>query len=64
MRPIVIGISGGSGSGKTTVALRVANHFLRRKVVILHHDAYYVDRSDLSLEERRELNFDHPISVT
>ncbi len=62
MRPIVIGISGGSGSGKTTVAMRVADHFVRRKVVTLHHDAYYVDRSDLPLEERRKLNFDHPDS--
>ena len=62
MRPIVIGISGGSGSGKTTVALRVADQFVNRKVVILHHDAYYVDRSELPIEERRKLNYDHPDS--
>ncbi len=60
MRPIVIGIAGGSGSGKTTVALRLAEHFVNRKVVILNHDSYYRDRRDLSLEERRQLNFDHP----
>ncbi len=62
MRPIVIGISGGSGSGKTTVAMRVADDFVRRKVVILNHDSYYVDRSELPLEERKNLNFDHPDS--
>ncbi|MDP6462037.1 MAG: uridine kinase [Gemmatimonadota bacterium] len=61
-RPIVIGIAGGSGSGKTTVALRVADHFENRKVVILHHDSYYRDRSDLPLEDRRRLNYDHPDS--
>lgn len=60
MRPVVIGIAGGSGSGKTTVALRLADHFPNRKVVILHHDSYYRDRSDLSPEERAKLNYDHP----
>jgi uridine kinase len=59
---IVIGIAGGSGSGKTTVAQRLADHFPHEKVAILHHDSYYRDRSDLSLEERAALNFDHPDS--
>ncbi len=62
MRPIVIGIAGGSGSGKTTVALRVAENFVKRRVVILNHDSYYRDRSDLSMDERSRLNFDHPES--
>ena len=62
MRPIVIGIAGGSGSGKTTVALRLADHFVNRKVVILHHDSYYRDRPELPIEERRQLNYDHPES--
>jgi uridine kinase len=57
---IVIGIAGGSGSGKTTVALRLAEHFPHEKVAIVHHDSYYRDRSDLPPEERRTLNFDHP----
>lgn len=60
MRPIIVGIAGGSGSGKTTVAMRVAAQFPNRRVVILHHDSYYRDRTDLSLEERAALNFDHP----
>jgi uridine kinase len=62
MRPIVIGIAGGSGSGKTTVAVRLADQFRDERVVILHHDAYYVDRRDLPLEERKKLNYDHPDS--
>ncbi len=62
MRPIIIGIAGGSGSGKTTVALRVAESFVNRKVVILHHDSYYRDRFELPIEERRRLNYDHPDS--
>ena len=62
MRPIVIGIAGGSGSGKTTVALRLAESFVNRRVVILHHDSYYRNRPELALEERRRLNFDHPDS--
>lgn len=62
MKPVVIGIAGGSGSGKTTVALRLADRFRDRRVVILHHDSYYRDRSDLPLDERRRLNFDHPES--
>jgi uridine kinase len=59
---IVIGIAGGSGSGKTTVGLRLAEHFPHEKVVIVHHDSYYRDRSDLPEEERGRLNFDHPDS--
>jgi len=57
---VIIGIAGGSGSGKTTVALRLADRFRDRRVVILHHDSYYRDRSELPLEERSKLNFDHP----
>jgi uridine kinase len=62
MGSIVLGIAGGSGSGKTTVALRLAEHFAHEKVAILHHDAYYRDRSELPLEQRAELNYDHPDS--
>lgn len=56
----VIGIAGGTGSGKTTVARRVASAAPADRVTILEHDAYYADRRDLSFEERSELNFDHP----
>ena len=59
-RPIVIGIAGGTGCGKTTVALKVKSHFPEERVEIIHHDNYYHDRPDLPLEERAHLNYDHP----
>ncbi len=58
--PVIIGIGGGSGSGKTTVALRVRDRFPRKTVEIIHHDSYYLDRPDLTAEERHLINYDHP----
>ena len=55
----VIGIAGGSGSGKTTLARNIANHFGDR-IAVLRHDDYYKERSDLPIEERNKLNYDHP----
>jgi len=60
--PIIIGIGGGTGSGKTTVAREVRKHFPEESVVILHHDSYYVDRSDLLPASRENINYDHPDS--
>jgi uridine kinase len=60
--PIIIGIGGGTGSGKTTVAREVRKHFPEESVVILHHDSYYVDRSDLPPASRENINYDHPDS--
>ncbi len=62
MNPIIIGIGGGTGSGKTTVAREVRKHFPEQSVVILHHDSYYVDRSDLPPASRENINYDHPDS--
>lgn len=62
MDPIIIGISGGTGSGKTTVAKQVRRHFPEESVVIIHHDSYYLDRSHLAPEERERINYDHPSS--
>ncbi|MFH1690083.1 MAG: uridine kinase [Candidatus Eisenbacteria bacterium] len=62
MDPIIIGIGGGTGSGKTTVAKQVRKHFPEESVVIVHHDSYYVDRSDLSPASRENINYDHPDS--
>lgn len=56
---IVIGIAGGSGSGKTTLTRNIAAHF-GDCVSVLRHDDYYKSQKDLSLEERAELNYDHP----
>jgi len=59
-KPVLIGIAGGTGSGKTTVATLVKARFGDEKVIIIHHDSYYKDRSDISPEEREKLNYDHP----
>lgn len=56
---MVIGICGGTGSGKTTVALKILDA-VRDRVVFIQHDHYYKDLSHLPLEERHLLNFDHP----
>jgi uridine kinase len=60
MRPLIIGIAGGSGSGKSTVAQRIASAFGDQRVAFLDMDAYYRDFPALAFEERRKLNFDHP----
>jgi uridine kinase len=57
--PLVVGIAGGTASGKTTVARKVRDA-LATRVSFLDQDSYYRDLSDMSLEERREVNFDHP----
>lgn len=60
MTPIVIGVAGGSGSGKTTVVRRIVDSLGDEQVSVLEHDRYYRDRNDLRLEERAALNYDHP----
>ncbi len=60
MKPLVIGIAGGSGSGKSTVARNVAAALGDASVAFLDMDAYYLDHSHLALEERRKVNWDHP----
>lgn len=60
MRPVVIGIAGGSGSGKSTVLQRIVHAFGPDRIAVLDHDAYYRDLSDRSFEERVHFNFDHP----
>ena len=59
-RSIVIGIAGGTGSGKTTAAVQVQSHFAAERVVIIHHDNYYRDLAHLPFEERARINYDHP----
>jgi uridine kinase len=58
--PVVIGIAGGSGSGKTTVLRRITSELDEDEVAVLDHDAYYRDLSHLDPDERRQFNFDHP----
>jgi uridine kinase len=59
----VIGIAGGTGSGKTTLARAIRAALPDEHVGVLEHDHYYKDRSELSADERAQLNFDHPESL-
>ena len=61
--PIVIGIAGGTGSGKTTVANVILNRVGKHRIAYIPHDAYYRDLSDLPYEQRAAINFDHPDSL-
>ena len=60
---LVIGIAGGSGSGKTTVVKALTEKLNAQKVVVIPQDSYYKDSSDLSDEEKRHHNFDHPDAI-
>ena len=60
---MVIGIAGGSGSGKTTVVKKIMSLFPKQDVILLSQDNYYKDISQLSAEKRKETNFDHPDSI-
>lgn len=59
-RPVLVGVAGGSAAGKTTVVRRLAERLGAGGVAVVHHDAYYHDRSTLSPAEREEVNYDHP----
>jgi uridine kinase len=61
--PLVIGVAGGSGSGKTTVAEIVLKRVGRQRIAFLQHDSYYRELTDLSLAQRAQVNFDHPNSL-
>ncbi len=60
MTPLFIGIAGGTGSGKSTIAHKLATALPTESVVTIDHDAYYRDRSDLAIADRQQLNYDHP----
>ncbi len=59
-KPLIIGLAGGSGSGKSTVARNVADNLGSLSVAFIDMDAYYRNFTELSLDERRRLNWDHP----
>jgi uridine kinase len=58
--PLVVGIAGGTASGKTTVARKVHEAFAPSRVAFIDQDSYYRSLANLTLEQRREVNFDHP----
>ena len=60
---LIIGIAGGTGSGKTTVVQKITSLFSQGEVVVIPQDSYYKDNSHMPLAERLELNFDHPDSI-
>lgn len=63
MRPLILGIAGGTGAGKTTIARAVVGELPSGSVTLIEHDAYYRDRPDLPFEARQKLNYDHPDSL-
>ncbi|MBO9130446.1 uridine kinase [Bacillus sp. 165] len=61
-KPVVIGIAGGSGSGKTSVTKAIFDHFRGHSILMLEQDYYYKDQSDLPMKERLKTNYDHPLA--
>ncbi len=63
VQPVLIGVAGGSGSGKTTVSQTILERVGRDRIAYVQHDSYYCDRSSLPFEERARINYDHPDSL-
>ncbi|MFY9945046.1 MAG: uridine kinase [Exiguobacterium chiriqhucha] len=61
-KPVIIGVAGGTGSGKTTVARALVDAFEGQSVVMIEQDAYYKDQSEMTMEERYKTNYDHPFA--
>ena len=62
-KPVLIGIAGGSASGKTSVSRRIQQEFGdTNTVLIIRQDDYYKDQSDMTMEERTKVNYDHPFA--
>ena len=60
---ILIGIAGGTGSGKTSIAKELSSNFSKSDIILIEQDSYYKDLSDISISEREKINFDHPNSI-
>ncbi|MBM7649029.1 uridine kinase [Bacillus ectoiniformans] len=61
-KPVVIGVAGGSGSGKTSVTKSIYDFFKGHSIMMIEQDYYYKDQSDLPFEERLKTNYDHPLA--
>ena len=61
-KPLFIGITGGSGSGKTTIVKKIFAEVPQKSITIIEHDSYYKDQSELTFEERCKNNYDHPFA--
>ena len=63
MSDFIVGLTGGIGSGKTTVVKQILNEISENEISVISQDSYYKDTSELSFEERTQINFDHPKSI-
>jgi uridine kinase len=63
VEPLILGIAGGTGSGKSTIAQKIVDGLSPGMAVVVDHDSYYRDNSELPFEERQLLNYDHPESL-
>ena len=63
MKPVIIGISGGTGSGKTFIAKKIKERYTNQKILIIEQDSFYNDFSHLKYKDRTKINFDHPSSI-
>ncbi|WEG14100.1 uridine kinase [Pullulanibacillus sp. KACC 23026] len=61
-KPIIIGVAGGSGSGKTTVAREIYRNFPNQSIAVIEQDAYYKAQDHKTMEERLQTNYDHPLA--
>lgn len=61
-KPIIIGVTGGSGGGKTSVSRAILSNFPDENIAMIEHDSYYKDQSHLTFEERVKTNYDHPLA--
>ena len=61
-KPIIIGVTGGSGGGKTSVSRAILANFPNEKIAMIEHDSYYKDQSHLTFEDRIQTNYDHPFA--
>ncbi|MDD3126677.1 MAG: uridine kinase [Candidatus Izemoplasmatales bacterium] len=62
-KPLVIAVAGGSSSGKTTVVNKITKNLPLFDIVVIKHDDYYKDQSEMTIEERRKVNYDHPFAL-
>lgn len=63
MNPVIIGVAGGTGAGKTTVVSHITDQIGNDQIVVLEHDSYYRNLKHLPFEERKNQNFDHPSAL-
>ncbi|HER7842847.1 TPA: uridine kinase [Streptococcus pyogenes] len=61
-KPIIIGVTGGSGGGKTSVSRAILDSFPNARIAMIQHDSYYKDQSHMSFEERVKTNYAHPLA--